>query len=121
MSAKGMLGGGLLDPNEVAQLVQAYLSELPSRAENIENAVRGQDHHALAELAHQLKGAAGVYGFARISEAAREVHQLAEEEEDWGRLQTVVAELVELCRQAAANATQLAENKTDHDIATRPI
>jgi PAS domain S-box-containing protein len=98
----GLLGDGLLDAAEAAQLVAAFAGELPVRAATIASAFRAGDVRSLQDLAHQLKGTAGVYGFRQIADAARAIHQQATDGDDWGRLQTTVAELVELCRRAAA-------------------
>jgi PAS domain S-box-containing protein len=95
------VGSGFLDSETAARLLAAYLGELPSWGTRVENAVREQDRQGLMELAHQLKGTAGVYGLAPISQAARLVHQLAKEEEDWERLRPAAAELVALCNQAS--------------------
>ena len=98
---RGLLEGGLLAPETAARLLAEYIGELPLRAESIEKAVREQDPGALAEIAHQLKGTAGMYGLMRITDAARLVHQLAKEAADWQHLRPAVDELLKLCNQAA--------------------
>lgn len=96
----GLFASGPLDAAEVTELVEAFAGELPERARLIEDALRSRDCGLLAELAHQLKGTAGLYGFAQIADAARAIHQRATEEQDLEQLRAVVEELARLCGQA---------------------
>ena len=98
----GLLDGGLLDAAKVAQMVEAFIAEAPRRAGIIEEALAGQDRRLLAELAHQLKGTAGVFGFPRVAEIAEVIHRAATEQEGWQQIQADVAELVLLCGQLSA-------------------
>ena len=97
----GLLEAGPLDAAAVARLLGGFAQELPARATTIASALRSRDIRLLAELAHQLKGNAGLYGFSQIAEAARVIHQQAAEETDLERIQACVGELVSLCQQAA--------------------
>jgi CheY-like chemotaxis protein len=96
----GLFESGPLDAAEVAELVEAFAGELPDRARLIEDALRSGDCRLLAELAHQLKGTAGLYGFARIAGAARAIYQRATGGPDLEQLQAAVEELARLCGQA---------------------
>jgi HPt (histidine-containing phosphotransfer) domain-containing protein len=51
-------------------------------------------------LAHQLTGAAGGYGFPRISVAARQLEQLARETGDIDSIRAALHELTGLCQRA---------------------
>ena len=97
----GLLAGGLLDPGKVAELLDLFRRELLSRAELIEKAARQHDRTRLLDLAHQLKGTAGAYGFGRISEAARTILDRLRADDELKELEAAVSELVSLCRQAA--------------------
>jgi len=99
----GLLEAGPLDTATVARLVGVFAQELPARAAAIASALRSRDFRSLKELAHQLKGTAGLYGFAQIADAARLVHQQVAEETDMGQLQTAVSELVKLCEQTSGH------------------
>jgi PAS domain S-box-containing protein len=98
----GLPGDGLLDPADAAELLEEFAGELPARARTIEDALRTRNRDSLAELAHQLKGTAGTYGFSEVSEAAREIHRRATEEEDLEQLQAAVQDLVRLCGQRSS-------------------
>ena len=53
--------------------MDAFRGELPARAERIDKAYRQHDRTPLFELAHRLKGSAGLYGFDNIAETARTI------------------------------------------------
>lgn len=59
------------DP-EMADLVVAFVAEIPSRRADLEAAVDAGDLEAAIVLAHQLKGAAGGYGFEELGLFAAE-------------------------------------------------
>jgi PAS domain S-box-containing protein len=101
-TAKGLLGSKLLDPTKVAWLIDCFLKELPARAERIETAFRDQKAEALTDCSHQLKGAAGMHGFAEIATAANEVCEGARRMDPWDQLETEVHELLDLCKKAMA-------------------
>src|SRR5690606_20533847 len=64
------------DP-DMAELVQMFIDDLPQRLAAIEAAFDAGDLDQLRSLAHQLKGAAGGYGFTPITDSARTVEQTA--------------------------------------------
>ncbi|WP_373060709.1 ATP-binding protein [Gemmatimonas sp.] len=67
----------LRDDPDLAELVDAFVAGLPGKVERIEHAFSTGGTIDLARLAHQLKGAAGGYGYPSISNAARLVEQHA--------------------------------------------
>ena len=62
------------DP-EMAEITAAFVGALPARAQALQAAQSAGDLEGLKRLAHQLKGAAGGYGFPRISAAAAALEQ----------------------------------------------
>ena len=73
-SGGGQAGPPLLsdfasDP-DMLELVEMFVAEMPQRVAAIEKAVSDSDTASIASLAHQLKGAAGGYGFGCITDAA---------------------------------------------------
>jgi PAS domain S-box-containing protein len=56
-----------------AKLVERFLSGLPQRIAAMQQAVSIKDFNQLKVLSHQLKGAAGGYGFAAVSQVAARV------------------------------------------------
>ena len=89
------------DP-DMLELVEMFVNEMPDRVSSIEQAIRQADIENLARLSHQLKGAAGGYGFTSITEAAAVVEKLAKAEKDLQEIEGSIAELLTLCRRAKA-------------------
>ncbi len=98
------LGSGILDETELAELVDAFVGELPDRVEAIREALKMQDLPALALRTHQLKGTAAVYGLPRLSQAAAAANQWATHPDDFEQLEAAVTELIGLCRAAVSEA-----------------
>ena len=88
------LGSKTLDDDTMAELIKTFVEELPHRAKKITDALQSRDFEALKHFSHQLKGAAGVYGFSQIAQAANRVYQCVEDGGDAGQLQSAVDELV---------------------------
>ncbi|HEX8876608.1 MAG TPA: Hpt domain-containing protein [Phycisphaerales bacterium] len=92
------------DPDMV-ELVQEFVQELPNRAATLESLLTASSFSDLRRLAHQLKGAAGGYGFSPISESAAKVETTLREDVSGEQVQVLrsqVEELVGLCRRATA-------------------
>jgi PAS domain S-box-containing protein len=66
----------LMSP-ELRPLVDKFIQRLPARIAAIEQAIAISDTGLLIALAHQLKGAAGGYGFTDISNCAADLENLA--------------------------------------------
>ncbi|MBN2476970.1 MAG: PAS domain S-box protein [Pirellulales bacterium] len=86
----------------LAGLLKEFVGELPARVSRIEEALQSGDLQRVAELTHQLKGAAGIYGFDPIAETAHQISKQIVQGDDPQQIQAVVAELALWCRQAAA-------------------
>ena len=87
-----------------ADLTEAFAAELPTRSQFIREAFRERNFELLARLTHQLAGTAAIYGFGRVSDAARAIHRRVTEEEALQQIETAVAELADLCAFSAGNA-----------------
>lgn len=92
------------DP-EIGELVSQFVDELPQKVEDLLSALRAGDAIRVRTLAHQLKGAAGGYGFPTIGRAAQRVEEcLRAEGSNDGVLEKIrvgMDELIGLCRQAS--------------------
>jgi CheY-like chemotaxis protein/HPt (histidine-containing phosphotransfer) domain-containing protein len=93
----GLLASGSIDEDEKAELLAAFLGDLSNQITGIEEALRAGDLETLVELAHKLRGSAGMYGFPEIAEAARVVEKQGAEPTE---PTAAVKELVDLCRRA---------------------
>lgn len=86
------------DP-DMRQLVDTFVDELADRIAAIQAAFETEDLARLRTIAHQLKGAAGGYGFPVIGLAAEQVERLLANAES-SDLARKVEDLVRLCRSA---------------------
>ncbi len=93
------------DP-DMMELVEMFVDELADRIASIEQAVGQADMSSLAQISHQLKGAAGGYGFTPITESAAGVERLAKAEGDADSVQSAVSDLLSLCRRATSAPEQ---------------
>ena len=63
----------LLEDPDLAELANSFADALPARVQSIAECVEHGDREAVVRLTHQLKGAAGSYGFPIISDVARQL------------------------------------------------
>jgi DNA-binding NarL/FixJ family response regulator/HPt (histidine-containing phosphotransfer) domain-containing protein len=92
------LGG---DP-ELGGLVDLFVGELPGRVASMQTAADGRDWEQVTVIAHQLKGAAGSYGFDALTPYARDLEYAAR---DSGQAETILralGELSDICRRVRA-------------------
>jgi HPt (histidine-containing phosphotransfer) domain-containing protein len=84
------------DP-DLRDLVELFARELPQRVEQIALAHDSGDWETLQRLAHQLKGAAGSYGFHQITPFAAGLEMAVKNGEPKQNIHRALAELIELC------------------------
>lgn len=92
------LGG---DP-DLGDLVALFVDEMPDRAATIRAHYASGDRELLRRAAHQLKGAAGSYGFEPISLAAAELDMAIRSAAPDDRIRSLVERLAGLCLCARA-------------------
>jgi CheY-like chemotaxis protein len=85
---------------DMAELVNVFLGELPERVYRIEQAMQTDDMGLLTSLSHQLKGAAGGYGYPSITQAARQLEESVKTQAELQEIHRCVDELSRLCAQA---------------------
>ena len=84
----------------LGQLVDLFVAEMPSRTATLLGRLEACDWGGLRQVAHQLKGAAGSYGFAAISPAAGQLEDALRRQLPEEAIRQAVDQLVALCRQA---------------------
>jgi signal transduction histidine kinase/HPt (histidine-containing phosphotransfer) domain-containing protein len=101
----GPLTSDMADDEDMAELVEQFVATVPERIGALRAASVTGDRVCLARLAHQLKGAAGGYGFPRISESAAAL-EAACRTDDPARIAETLDEVVRLMgrTQTAAKA-----------------
>lgn len=90
------------DDPDMLELVTSFTGTLTARAETMQALHREGSLAQLARIAHQLKGVGSGYGFPPITEAARAVDSQARTGTASPALANSLAQLVALCRAAAA-------------------
>lgn len=84
------------DP-DLGDLVATFVEELPKRVDAIRTHLNSGDMNSLRRDAHQLRGAAGSYGFDLLSPSANRVENAIRDGEAEEHIRNAVTELVDLC------------------------
>jgi PAS domain S-box-containing protein len=94
----------LMSKPATAKLVERFLAGLPQRTNALQEALAAQEMNQLKVLAHQLKGAAGGYGFAAVSQAAAKLESAIISGSDKSVIAGCVTTLCSLCSQIRGKA-----------------
>lgn len=86
-------------PPQLDELVAAYRRDLPCKAVAIERAVADGDLARAEGLAHRLKGSAGMYGLAEVSDTAGLIEEACREGQTTDLITELVIELHEVVRE----------------------
>ena len=92
------LGG---DP-DLSDLVTLFVEEMPNRVANILDLLDRSEWEELRRAAHQIKGAAGSYGFGAISPCAGKLEFAIRDQEPEENIRQAVDDLVSMCNRACA-------------------
>lgn len=90
------------DDPDMVEIIGMFVRGLEVRITDITQAFDDRMLSTVASIAHQLKGAAGGYGYPELSELAFEVEQLAKQNAPENQLEVALTRLVEQCRRAIA-------------------
>ncbi len=93
---------GLADQPAYAELVQAYVAEMPTRVGEMQETFRTGDRVGLRRLAHQLKGSAGSYGFEKLSPCAGKLERALRDDLPEEEVHQRVLELIAMCQRIRA-------------------
>ena len=94
------LGG---DP-DFGRIVEMFVEEMPDRVATLSNQLGACDWDALRRTAHQIKGAAGSYGFDPITPCAAKLEDAVRDGEPEQRIREAVDSLIEMCNRTRAGA-----------------
>ncbi len=96
------LGG---DP-DLGEIVEMFVEEMPDRVAALQSQLAAADWEGLRRAAHQLKGAAGSYGFDMITPCAGQLEDALLQNEPEERVLQAVSALVEMCNRAHGGVPQ---------------
>lgn len=85
------------DP-DLGPIVDLFVEEMPRRILDLLERLQASDGAGLRNVAHQIKGSAGSYGFPRISPAAALLESALQAPRSPGEIHALVHDLVDLCR-----------------------
>lgn len=82
----------------MARLMVRFISKLPERVARIESLSRENDLESLRQAVHQLRGAAGGYGFPKVTESAGRAETSIRNGDPLETVRKEIDSLVELVR-----------------------
>jgi len=91
------------DP-DLGEIVEMFVEEMPERVETMIGQLNASDWEGLRRSAHQIKGAAGSYGFDPISPCAAQLEHSICENGPEEQIRNAVAELIDICKRARAGS-----------------
>jgi len=93
------------DP-DLGEIVELFVEEMPGRIEALVEQYNSGDWDSLRRTAHQLKGAAGSYGFTQVTPVAAALEQRLDRREPEETIREALEELVDFCRRLSAGAPE---------------
>ena len=95
--ARGMTSE-LADDPDLADLLPSFIEMLPKKVERLFELLSRQEMEELCQFAHQLKGAAGGYGFPLVTASAARLESQLHDSASLEQVTATVAELASLIR-----------------------
>jgi HPt (histidine-containing phosphotransfer) domain-containing protein len=93
------------DDPDLASIIELFVDELPNRAAEMERCLQRLDWDGVRQAAHQLKGAAGSYGYQPITDAAARLEITIKQNDSQTAIQDALDEVADLCRRARVRPT----------------
>ena len=93
------------DP-DLGELVEMFASEMPDRIDNLLRLYNGVDREEFRRAVHQIKGAAGSYGFHAITPHAARLELSLKTEQPEAQIQQELNDLLDLCRRVRAGVPE---------------
>jgi HPt (histidine-containing phosphotransfer) domain-containing protein len=91
------------DP-DLGEIVELFVEEMPGRIEALVEQYNSGDWQSLRRTAHQLKGAAGSYGFEQVTPVAAELEQKLDQDEPEEQVRSAVEQLIDHCQRLKAGS-----------------
>jgi HPt (histidine-containing phosphotransfer) domain-containing protein len=93
----------------LGELVGTFVQEMPDRINVLETQAKSRNWKQLAETAHQIKGAAGSYGFKAITPYAARLENAARDGRQEEQILSALDELLTLCHRVRSGKPQANE------------
>ena len=98
----GFIYSALAADPDLGELVGMFVDEMSDRINALETQARSRDWQQLAQTVHQIKGAAGSYGFNAITPYAVRLENAAKNGCQEAEILSALYELLDLCRRVQA-------------------
>lgn len=92
----------LAEDPDLSKIVDMFVDEMPDRIANLLTQLESGNWEELRRAAHQLKGAAGSYGFDAISPSAATLEDALRSDKPEADIQKATDSLVALCHRATS-------------------
>ncbi len=96
-----------LADSDLGELIEMFVQEMPERTNALESQARDRDWQQLTKTAHQLKGAAGSYGFKVITLSAAQLESALKDGRQEEEILSALDELLDLCRRMRSGVPPL--------------
>jgi HPt (histidine-containing phosphotransfer) domain-containing protein len=103
-SSDGPIYSSLASEFDLGPLVEMFVGEMRQRAADLQAACDSQNRGVLQRLAHQIKGAAGSYGFDPVTPVAEAVECAARDRVSPDTIALHLKKLLDTCRRLQASA-----------------
>lgn len=85
------------DDEDLGELVEMFVDEIPDRVQSMLDAADTSNWEQLGRIAHQMKGAAGSYGFGEVTCVAAVLETACRESAPSETIQRGLQDLVSMC------------------------
>ncbi|MEX1196541.1 MAG: ATP-binding protein [Pseudohongiellaceae bacterium] len=103
LHADGAVHSCYTDDPDMAELVTGFVERLPAQVAEIQAALEADESDSLIRIAHQIKGAAGGYGFMAVSAEAAALEAAARKANEAGEVSEAVQRFAALCERVRAD------------------
>jgi histidine phosphotransfer protein HptB len=98
------LYSSLADDPDLAEIVEMFVQEMPDRVSAMQARFDAQQWLELERAAHQLKGAAGSYGFNQLTPAAARLEAMLKQKRTEDEIRQALGELTSMCQRVRGGA-----------------
>ena len=92
------------DDSDLGEIVELFVNEMPDRTAKLIEQREAEDWDELRRSAHQLKGAAGSYGFDQITPFAADLEASLRDGLPQEQIDAAFTTLVDFCNRVCAGA-----------------
>jgi len=94
------------DDPDLGELVEMFVDEMPDRIGNLQAQYDAKNWEELGRAAHQMKGAAGSYGFNDLTPIAAQLEATVHGNEAEDKILADLNSLVDICSRIRAGAPE---------------